>query len=57
MKCITKKLIIMTQDKESVLRNYLKIIKDKFNKQTLEIMQNIAETNQNIEEEVNNKKK
>ena len=46
----------MTQDKESVLRNYLKIIKDKFNKQTLEIMQNIAETNQNIEEEVNNKK-
>ena len=32
MKYLTNKLIMITEDKESVLRNYLKIIKDKFNK-------------------------
>lgn len=40
LKFITKKLILMTEDQESVLRNYLKIIKDKLINSTRDIFDN-----------------
>lgn len=40
LKFITKKLILMTDDQESVLRNYLKITKDKLINSTRDIVDN-----------------
>lgn len=48
LQSITKKLIIITEDQESVLRNYLKIIKDKLIFESRDILEQLTEQSSSI---------